>query len=64
MGTLFINIGDIYCFGTGFLISMSKDPYQYHHLNKNCKLILQIFEGKPKSEEIVHFHILKFSIHF
>ena len=34
---------------------MSKDIYQYRHFKKNCKLTLQMFEIKPKSEESVHF---------
>ena len=31
VGTSFINTGDIYYFGTGLPISMSKNVYQYHH---------------------------------
>ena len=31
VGTLFFDIGDIYCFGTGLLILMAKDVYQYRH---------------------------------
>ena len=29
VGTLFIDTGDIYCFGTGLPILMSKDVYKY-----------------------------------
>ena len=31
VGTLFINIGDIYCFETGLPIMLPKDIYQYCH---------------------------------
>ena len=31
MGILFINIDNVYCFGTGLPISMCKDIYQYRH---------------------------------
>ena len=31
VGTLFIDTGGIYCYGTGLPISMSKYVYQYHH---------------------------------
>ena len=51
----FIDIVDIYCFGTGLLMSMSEDVYQYRHFNLKCKLALEISEINPKSEEIVHF---------
>ena len=30
VGTLFIDIVDIYCFGSGLSISMPEDIYQYH----------------------------------
>ena len=58
VGTLFMNISDVYCFGTGLLILMSKDTYQYRHFKENCKLSLQISEILPKSEEIVHFYLM------
>ena len=57
VGTLFIDIGNIYCFVTGLPILMPKDIYQYHHFKYNCQLTLQIFEIKLKSEEIVHFYL-------
>ena len=31
VGKLFINIADIYCFGTGLPISKSKHVFQYRH---------------------------------
>ena len=31
VGKLFIDIADIYCFGTGLPISRSKHVFQYHH---------------------------------
>ena len=31
VGTLFIDTGNIYCFGTGLLVVMSKDIYQCHY---------------------------------
>ena len=60
VGTLYIDIADVY-FGTGLPISTSEDMYHV-----NCKLTLQIFEIKHKSEEIVHFYLtfLKFLMHF
>ena len=51
----FIDIVDIYCFGTGLLMSMSEDVYQYRHFNLKCKLALEISEINHKSEEVVHF---------
>ena len=62
MGTLFIDTSDIYCFGKGLPISMSKDGYQYHHYKYNFELTLQMFEIKPKSEEIVHFYLAFLSL--
>ena len=61
----FIDSANIDCFGTGLPTSMSKEAYQYRHFQENCKLTLQIFEVKAKSEEIVHFLIyLQFSMCF
>ena len=40
VGTLFINISGIYCFGTGLPISPLKDVYPNHHfniINLHCK---------------------------
>ena len=66
VGKLFIDIADIYCFGTGVPISRSKHIFQYRHFKQNCKLTRLIFKIKEKSEEIVHFYLtfLKFSMHF
>ena len=50
MGTSFIGLIDIYCFGTGLQISVYKDVYQYRHVNTvnvHCK-----------SEVIVHFYLI------
>ena len=33
VGTLFIDIDDTFCLGTGLPILVSKDVYQYHHFN-------------------------------
>ena len=54
VGTLYIDIGDIYCFGTGLMRTGSKGMHQNRHFKKNCKFTLQTFDIKPKSEEIVH----------
>ena len=67
LGTLFIDIDNINCFGTGLPIAVS--PYIYISiaiLSFNCKLTLQLFEMKPKSEENVHFYLtfLQFSTRF
>ena len=67
MGTLFIDIDNINCFGTGLPISVS--PYIYISiaiLSFNCKLTLQLFEMKLESEENVHFYLmfLQFSTRF
>ena len=61
---MFINIADIYCFGTGLPISLSKDIYQCCHIKYNCKLTLQIFELRPKSEGIVQFIVCFCSFHY
>ena len=47
-----IDTGNIYCFGTGLPISMSKDIYQYHHLMSSYKFSLQIFGMSHKSKEL------------
>ena len=39
VGTLLIDTGDIYCFGTGLVMSMAKDIYQYRHLSKTVNLL-------------------------
>ena len=66
VGKLFIDIADIYCFGTGLPISRPKHVFQYRHFKQNCKLTLLIFDIKSKSKEIVHFYLtfLKFSMRF
>ena len=51
-------IGNIYCFGTGLLISVCKDVSQYYHFMYNYKLTLQIFDINPKSEEILNFYVV------
>ena len=40
VGKSFIDMADIYCFGTGLPILRSKHVFQYHHLKQNCKLTL------------------------
>ena len=66
VGKFFIDIADIYCFGTGLPISRSNHIFQYCHFKIHCKLTLLIFEIKQKSEDIVHFYLtfLKFSMCF
>ena len=59
MGKLFINIGNIYCFETGFLISISKKK----NLKKYLKMYINIsilsktvnLHCKAKSEGIIDF---------
>ena len=54
--TLVIDIGKIYCFGTGLQMLMPKDEYQYRHFKENsvCKLT----SLKPQSREIVQFYLM------
>ena len=47
----------IYCFRTGLPISMSKDVSIFAILCKTVNLTVQMFEIKPKSEEITNFFL-------
>ena len=58
VGILFIDIGNIYCFGIGLWIVMCKDLYQYHHFMYNYAFTVQIFDITPKSKEIVHCYLI------
>ena len=49
LGTLFIDISAIYCFGKGLAILMCKDIYQYLHFMYTYTITLQIFEINSNS---------------